>query len=105
MQTKSRQQKKNTNKRKVYGPPQKTLLKKNTWEKKKKKKKPNKTKQNKNKKQKNKKTKKQKNKTKQKNPTTTTSILFLISLPWQGNDIKNKMLGVVLELPTDVEAI
>ena len=81
---------------KFTDPSKKHFLKKNTWGKKKKKKKPNKTKQNKN--------KKQKNKTKQKNPTTT-SILFLISLPWQGNDIKNKMLGVVLELPTDVETI
>ena len=39
----------NTNKRKVYGPPKKHFLKKNTWEKKKKKKpnKQNKTKQKK----------------------------------------------------------
>ena len=71
---------------------------------KKKKKKPNKTKQNKNKKQK--KTKKQ-NKTKK----TQQQLAFyswyhcLVSSAWQGNDIKNKMLGVVLELPTDVETI
>ena len=89
---------------KFTDPPQKTLLKKkNTWEKKKKKK-PNKTKQNKNKKQK--KTKKQ-NKTKK----TQQQLAFyswyhcLVSSAWQGNDIKNKMLGVVLELPTDVETI
>ena len=67
----------NTNKRKVYGLPQKTLLKKIPEKKKKRK---NLTKQNKTK-TKNKK----KNKTKKqnkKNPTTT-SILFLISLPCQ----------------------
>ena len=100
MQTKSRQQKKIPTKGKFTDTPKKHFLKKKYLRKKKRK---NLTKQNKTKqkqKQKNKKTKQNK-----KNPTTTTSILFLISLPCQGNDIKNKMLGVVLELPTDVETI
>ena len=88
---------------KFTDPPKKHFSKKNTWEKKRK----NLTKQNKTKqKQKTKKTKKQ-NKTKK----TQQQLAFyswyhcLVSSAWQGNDIKNKMLGVVLELPTDVETI
>ena len=63
---------------KFTDPPKKHFFKK--IPEKKKKKKPNKTKQNKNKKQKTKKNKKTKQN--KKNPTTT-SILFLISLPCQ----------------------
>ena len=74
MQTKSRQQKKIPTKGKFTDTPKKHFLKKKYLRKKKRK---NLTKQNKTKqKQKNKKTKQNK-----KNPTTTTSILFLISLP------------------------
>ena len=83
---------------KFTDPTQKTLLKKKYLRKKKRK---NLTKQNKTK------TKNKKNKTKK----TQQQLAFyswyhcLVSSAWQGNDIKNKMLGVVLELPTDVETI
>ena len=89
--------------------PKKHFLKKIPEKKKKRK---NLTKQNKTKTKNKKKNKKQK-KTKKQNKTKKTQqqLAFyswyhcLVSSAWQGNDIKNKMLGVVLELPTDVETI
>ena len=89
---------------KFTDPPKKHFLKKNTWEKKKKKKR-NKTKQNKNKKQKKQNKKNKTKKTQQQQLAFYSWYHCLVSSAWQGNDIKNKMLGVVLELPTDVETI